>query len=71
MRVRHIAERRAKGENPFPHKFNVTSSIADYIEKYQSLNAEDVITTETVSIAGLLIYLTIMTIFDRSYIFET
>jgi lysyl-tRNA synthetase class 2 len=52
MRVRQIAERRAKGENPFPHKFNVSISISDFIEQYKSLTPEQVLTDVTVSIAG-------------------
>jgi hypothetical protein len=54
MRVQHIADRRAKGENPFPHKFNVSISLVDFIAKYESLNAEQVLTDVTVSVAGQL-----------------
>ncbi|KAJ1349981.1 hypothetical protein KIN20_005669 [Parelaphostrongylus tenuis] len=32
MRVRMINSRRAAGENPFPHKFHVSTSIAAFIE---------------------------------------
>uniref|UniRef100_A0A8R1DNE4 Lysine--tRNA ligase n=1 Tax=Caenorhabditis japonica TaxID=281687 RepID=A0A8R1DNE4_CAEJA len=51
MRVRMIEERRAAGENPFPHKFNVTISLTDFIAKYGHLKNEEVV-DEIVSVAG-------------------
>ncbi|VDM68512.1 unnamed protein product, partial [Strongylus vulgaris] len=52
MRVGMINSRRAAGENPFPHKFNVTISIAAFIEKYEHLKNEEVLNDVRVSIAG-------------------
>ncbi|EYC15163.1 hypothetical protein Y032_0038g3664 [Ancylostoma ceylanicum] len=52
MRVGMINSRREAGENPFPHKFNVTTSIAAFIEKYESLKNEEVLNDVRVSIAG-------------------
>ncbi|VDM56273.1 unnamed protein product [Angiostrongylus costaricensis] len=52
MRVRMINSRRAAGENPFPHKFNVSISIAAFIEKYNGLQKEQVLEDVNVSIAG-------------------
>ncbi|KHJ95103.1 lysine--tRNA ligase [Oesophagostomum dentatum] len=52
MRVGMINSRRAAGENPFPHKFNVTSSLAAFIEKYEYLKNEEVLNDVRVSIAG-------------------
>ncbi|CAJ0599423.1 unnamed protein product [Cylicocyclus nassatus] len=52
MRVEMINSRRAAGDNPFPHKFNVTSSIAAFIEKYEHLKNEEVLNDVRVSIAG-------------------
>ncbi|CAO4364840.1 unnamed protein product [Caenorhabditis nigoni] len=51
MRVRMIEARRAAGENPFPHKFNVTISLTDFIAKYSPLQNEQV-ADEIVSVAG-------------------
>ncbi|CAD6184984.1 unnamed protein product [Caenorhabditis auriculariae] len=51
MRVRMIEGRRAAGDNPFPHKFNVTVSLTEFIEKYSSLEKEQV-HDDVVSIAG-------------------
>ncbi|VDM43357.1 unnamed protein product [Toxocara canis] len=52
MRVSMIEERRAKGDNPFPHKFNVTSSLVAFIEKYNHLEKDAVLEDVTVNIAG-------------------
>uniref|UniRef100_A0A914WEB0 Lysine--tRNA ligase n=1 Tax=Plectus sambesii TaxID=2011161 RepID=A0A914WEB0_9BILA len=52
MRVRQIADRRAKGENPFPHKFNVTMALVDFIAQYEKLTTEQVLTDVTVNLAG-------------------
>ncbi|VDL67665.1 unnamed protein product, partial [Nippostrongylus brasiliensis] len=52
MRVAMINNRRAAGENPFPHKFNVTISLAAFVEKYERLQKEEVLENEIVSIAG-------------------
>ncbi|CCD69181.1 Lysine--tRNA ligase [Caenorhabditis elegans] len=51
MRVRMIEARRAAGDNPFPHKFNVTISLTDFITKYTPLEKEQVV-EEIVSVAG-------------------
>ncbi|CAG9099209.1 Lysine--tRNA ligase [Plutella xylostella] len=42
----------AKSDHPYPHKFNVTTSLSDFIEKYNNLNSGDVLETVTVSVAG-------------------
>ncbi|PIO63707.1 lysine--tRNA ligase [Teladorsagia circumcincta] len=52
MRVDMINKRRAAGDNPFPHKFDVSISLAAFIEKYERLQKEEVLENETVSIAG-------------------
>ncbi|CAJ0940980.1 unnamed protein product, partial [Mesorhabditis belari] len=52
MRVRMIEEKRASGGNPFPHKFHVSTSLGEFIEKYSSLKNEEILENVTVSIAG-------------------
>uniref|UniRef100_A0A914YCS7 Uncharacterized protein n=1 Tax=Panagrolaimus superbus TaxID=310955 RepID=A0A914YCS7_9BILA len=53
MRVRMIEARRAAGENPFPHKFHVSISLANYIKKYENtMENNEVRETEPVSVAG-------------------
>lgn len=41
-----------KEDHPYPHKFNVTISLEDFIEKYNNLNSGDVLENITVSVAG-------------------
>ncbi|VDD92537.1 unnamed protein product, partial [Enterobius vermicularis] len=54
MRTSMIEERRSKGENPFPHKFNVSISLADFIEKYSHLEKDVALEDTVVSVAGRL-----------------
>lgn len=37
LRCQAIREQKEKGPSPYPHKFVVTSSLADFIESYQEL----------------------------------
>ena len=53
MRVSAIEERRSAGENPFPHKFQVSFSLSEYIAKYEHLKADDVLSDVTVNLAGM------------------
>ena len=57
-RVAMINERREKGENPFPHKFDVTISLTDFIEKFGNEVTENgkVLTDESVRVAGTFPY---------------
>lgn len=41
-----------KGEHPYPHKFTVTSSLEDFIEKYNTLESGEVLDSVTLSLAG-------------------
>ncbi|XP_050670073.1 lysine--tRNA ligase isoform X2 [Leptidea sinapis] len=41
-----------KNDHPYPHKFVVTISLEEFIEKYNDLNSGDVLENVTVSIAG-------------------
>uniref|UniRef100_A0A915LPF7 Lysine--tRNA ligase n=1 Tax=Meloidogyne javanica TaxID=6303 RepID=A0A915LPF7_MELJA len=54
MRQEMVQSRRAAGENPFPHKFDVGISLANFIEKYDSVLTErgKVLEDETVRVAG-------------------
>ena len=53
-----LNERREKGENPFPHKFDVTISLTDFIEKFGNEVTENgkVLTDESVRVAGTFPY---------------
>jgi len=51
-RVKVLNAKKAKGINPYPHKFNVTMSLPDYIAKYSSLEPGQRLDDVTVSLAG-------------------
>ncbi|CAK1550024.1 unnamed protein product [Leptosia nina] len=42
----------SKEEHPYPHKFTVTISLEEFIEKYNNLNSGDVLENVTLSLAG-------------------
>jgi lysyl-tRNA synthetase class 2 len=51
-RLKYLAAEKAKGENPYPHKFAVSMSIPKYIETYGSLNNGDHVENAEESLAG-------------------
>ncbi|OQR87036.1 lysyl-tRNA synthetase [Achlya hypogyna] len=53
-RTKLLAELEADGINPYPHKFQVTTSVPDFIAKFHSIEAGSHIETEVVSVAGRL-----------------
>ncbi|KRY55659.1 Lysine--tRNA ligase [Trichinella britovi] len=51
LRLAAIKQLRENGFEPYPHKFEVTISLTDFIEKYNSVKCEEVL-NETVCVAG-------------------
>lgn len=51
-RVRMLDSLRTEGMDPYPHKFEVGISIADYVAKYNSLGAGEHLSAVTESLAG-------------------
>ncbi|KAL6950118.1 lysyl-tRNA synthetase [Hanseniaspora vineae] len=52
-RSRQIKElRQSQSPNPYPHKFNVSTSLPDFLEKYKHLKKGETLPEEKVSIAG-------------------
>jgi lysyl-tRNA synthetase class 2 len=45
---------KAHNANPYPHKFQVTISIPEFVRKYDSLKRDETLTGETVAVAGRL-----------------
>jgi len=41
------------GEEPYPHKFNVTISLEEFIEKFSSLAESQILHDEKCSVAGM------------------
>ncbi|EFO25270.2 lysyl-tRNA synthetase [Loa loa] len=52
LRTALINERRSKGINPYPHKFHVSISLADFIAKYNSLEKDVILNDIVQSVAG-------------------
>lgn len=51
-RVKAINAKKAKGLNPYPHKFNVTMSLPDYVAKYKDLEDGSRLDDVVVAVAG-------------------
>lgn len=54
-RVKTLGALKSAGINPYPHKFNVSVSIPDYVEKYKGLTAVERLEDVEVSLAGIYI----------------
>lgn len=55
LRLATLQQLKEGGENPYPHKYDVTISIEDFIEKYGDLKEGDVLENVTVSLAGIFL----------------
>lgn len=51
-RVKWVEGRKARGANPYPHKFPVTTSVPDYVAQYGGLEAGAQLKDVTVALAG-------------------
>ncbi|KAG1669015.1 hypothetical protein FOA52_000608 [Chlamydomonas sp. UWO 241] len=51
-RIAAIVAKKAKGTNPYPHKFNVTMQMPEYVAKYKDLEDGAQLTDVKVSLAG-------------------
>lgn len=47
-----IADAKAAGKNPYPHKFHVSMLLPDYIAKYSGIQEGEQLKEEKVSVAG-------------------
>ncbi|CAG0915638.1 unnamed protein product [Notodromas monacha] len=52
IRSAAVLDMKSRGENPYPHKFNVTTSLTTFIRDYQNLKPEEIKENESLSIAG-------------------
>ncbi|GAU39075.1 hypothetical protein TSUD_321460 [Trifolium subterraneum] len=55
-RLKYLATEKNNGNNPYPHKFSVTSSIEEYIKEYGSLNDGQHLDDVSVSLAGRIMH---------------
>jgi lysyl-tRNA synthetase class 2 len=51
-RLKTLDSLKATGVNPYPHKFPVGISVAEYIEKYKTLSNGEKLTDVTECLAG-------------------
>lgn len=52
-RLKTIASLKAAGKNPYPHKFLVSMSVPEFIEKFKGLNNGEHLENIEVSLAGI------------------
>ncbi|KAI0221135.1 Lysine--tRNA ligase [Lamellibrachia satsuma] len=52
LRSQHVASLKAAGESPYPHKFQVTISLNDFIDKYENNIDAGQTLSDVVSVAG-------------------
>ncbi|XP_050425308.1 lysine--tRNA ligase isoform X2 [Adelges cooleyi] len=52
LRLQAIAQMKKDGEEPYPHKFNVTLSLENFINEFQSLNESQILHDKEFSVAG-------------------
>ena len=53
IRSQAVSALKDSGDSPYPHKFNVTISLTNYIEKYDQVTKPGEFLSEIVSVAGL------------------
>lgn len=51
LRTKAVSDLKAKGDNPYPHKFNVGISLEEFIDKYNGCSPGEIL-DEEVSVAG-------------------
>lgn len=51
-RLKYLASQKAEGKNPYPHKFSVSMSIVEFIEKYGGLSNGEHVEDVNESLAG-------------------
>lgn len=49
-----IEEKRSQGLNPFPHKFQVSISLKEFLSKYDYLEKDKVLEDLEESVAGMI-----------------
>ncbi|XP_025404934.1 lysine--tRNA ligase isoform X2 [Sipha flava] len=52
LRLQTIAQMKKDSEEPYPHKFNVTISLEEFIENFSSLSETQILHDEQYSVAG-------------------
>lgn len=53
IRTKALAQLKSEGFNPYPHKFHVSISLEEFIEKYSSISAGETLSDVHVSVSGM------------------
>lgn len=53
-RIKSLDLLKESGVNPYPHKFDISMSITEYIDKYRSLHVGEHVENTEISLAGTL-----------------
>ena len=53
LRLSQVEKWKAQNEEPYPHKFHVSSSLEDFINKYEDTIEPGTTLPEVVSVAGM------------------
>lgn len=53
IRTKALAQLKSEGFNPYPHKFHVSISLEEFIEKYSSISAGETLFDVNVSVSGM------------------
>lgn len=56
-RLRTLGELKTKGRNPYPHKFERSMSIPEYVKEFSSMGDGQHLEAKSVSVAGMPCYL--------------
>jgi len=56
LRTAHVNSLKAAGDSPYPHKFVVTTSLTEFIEKYEDVNDGEQ-HPDVVSVAGNVLFI--------------
>ena len=51
LRIQHVQQQKDAGQRVYPHKFHVSISLTDFLEKFQNVTNENV-SQEEVTVAG-------------------
>lgn len=52
LRSAAVAQLKEAGDNPYPHKFHVSTSLTEFVERYDKLGAGEVLTDVKLSVSG-------------------
>ncbi|GIX67801.1 lysine--tRNA ligase [Caerostris extrusa] len=52
IRCQAVEQLKASGESPYPHKFHVSISLTEFVNRFSNLDAAQILKDETISVSG-------------------